>query len=719
MQITHYFVVMCALFVSFQGFSAEDQQCVHIKMLDELKQRALQGDACAQEELAEMLRQELHFSRDGGFEIIQKESIDRMRLWQQLKDNVANYLEPIWMCNLINPFAASRGFRPMPLKHATELKVRAYNSQLPIDYYHAGKEFLEAYEMCALENIDMRLSLKDAESCLIRAVENGYDKAIPLLAAAYFYNDKDEAFVEMAHKAIEHHHYEAYHYLGIYYDISKNYYKSRKYYEKSLETENAHAFADDSRINLAILLQESLGGPKHHQRAQSLLEELASQDHPMALFNKAVSYHKGSGSECDPQKTFSYIKQLQSLVEQNQEGQLTVGWFSFLNIPCYVNLGYCYERGIGTSVNLNSAYALYDQCVANNDPVAKVNKARILWMQSHFEQNNQKEKQAKEIYKNIVRCSENVKRERAGYAAFCLGAMHLEDSSNNDEKESLNQAFLYFKKASDNGDVLSKVQLGIAHWYGFIVPKDQERTKQLFADVMNAPMTCATRIAQAYLYKLGIGGIERNIEKAESYIDTLEDYEDDIALPRSFLLPRFKEEIKHVGNKASEADVSNYLSRPEVQQNLSNRVQVCGSTITSIDAVNRIIELRNSSGKYDTIRLHIAALPEKNLKFPFAKDKRIGSQKGSNHKFTQGVDVIISEFGVNVPFITREDRYLLEGEMISSKQQSKPLQGQFQYTFRKNRMGGAILYHRFFDARASKQEDVSWSASLQKIESKK
>jgi TPR repeat protein len=178
-------------------------------------------------------------------------------------------------------------------------------------------------------------------------------------------------------------------YHGIESDINKQ--KAFELYQKSANLKNQLA-----QFDLALMYEDGEGVDKNYDKTFELSKKLAEEEYSSGINLLGYCYCNGIGTEVDKQKAFElYYKAANlgnnraqcnlALMYKNEHFMKDDGKVFELSKKCSegkhsggINLlGYCYNNGIGTDVDTQKAFELYQEAANLGNKVAQYNLANM------------------------------------------------------------------------------------------------------------------------------------------------------------------------------------------------------------------------------------------------------------------------------------------------------------------------------------------------------
>ncbi|GES98810.1 kinase-like domain-containing protein [Rhizophagus clarus] len=186
------------------------------------------------------------------------------------------------------------------------------------------------------------------------------------------------------------------------------------------------------------------------QKTFELYEKAANLGNNMAQYDLALMYKEGKVVNKNFDKAFELFKKS---AEKNLSG---------INM-----LGYCYENGIGTDINEQEAFELYEEAANLGNNIAQFNLALMY-------------KEGKYVTKNVDKAFELFKKSAEGddlNGIFMLGYCYENGIGTN---VNLRNAFELYEKAANLGNSIAQYNLALMYEKGKYVAKNFDKAFEFF-----------------------------------------------------------------------------------------------------------------------------------------------------------------------------------------------------------------------------------------------
>ncbi|CAB4430208.1 unnamed protein product [Rhizophagus irregularis] len=213
-------------------------------------------------------------------------------------------------------------------------------------------------------------------------------------------------------------------YHGIESNIDKQ--KAFKLYQKAAELKNNLA-----QFDLALMYEDGEGVEKNYDKTFELSKDLTERKFSSGINLLGYCYYNGIGTEVNKQKAFELYNKAANLGNNRAQCNLALMYKNEnflkndnkvfeLSKKCSVGkhsgginlLGYCYDNGIGTDIDTQKAFELYQEAANLGNKVAQHNLANMYEYGEGVEKNTNKaiywyKKSAEQGYQNALNVLNN------------------------------------------------------------------------------------------------------------------------------------------------------------------------------------------------------------------------------------------------------------------------------------------------------------------------
>jgi TPR repeat protein len=213
-------------------------------------------------------------------------------------------------------------------------------------------------------------------------------------------------------------------YHGIESNIDKQ--KAFKLYQKAAELKNNLA-----QFDLALMYEDGEGVEKNYDKTFELSKDLTERKFSSGINLLGYCYYNGIGTEVNKQKAFELYNKAAYLGNNRAQCNLALMYKNEnflkddnkvfeLSKKCSVGkhsgginlLGYCYDNGIGTDIDTQKAFELYQEAANLGNKVAQHNLANMYEYGEGVEKNTNKaiywyKKSAEQGYQNALNVLNN------------------------------------------------------------------------------------------------------------------------------------------------------------------------------------------------------------------------------------------------------------------------------------------------------------------------
>ncbi|GES98825.1 kinase-like domain-containing protein [Rhizophagus clarus] len=274
--------------------------------------------------------------------------------------------------------------------------------------------------------------------------------------------------------------------------VEQNKRKAFKLYQKSAEQGYK-----DSQFELGYCYSEGIGTDINKTKAFELYKIAAKKEHIIAQCILGIIYESGECTKIDLEKAIYWYKK----AAENGHGAFKLYLKSTEQgyLDAQFQLGYCYDKGIGTDVVKIRAFELYKMAAEKEHIVAQINLGSL------FEHGKGTEKNLERAVYWYNKAAENGHE----IAQYNLGRCY--QFGRGVEKDEV-QAFEYYKKSADQEYLNAQYQL--VHCYSKGIGTEVDKIKAFELCKMAAERgDIIAQTGLGILYMNG-KGIEKDLEKA-------------------------------------------------------------------------------------------------------------------------------------------------------------------------------------------------------------
>ncbi len=173
------------------------------------------------------------------------------------------------------------------------------------------------------------------------------------------------------------------------------------------------------------------------------------------------------------------------------------------NLNAKIQLGYCYEKGIGTEINKEKAFELYKEAAENGNLNAKIQLGYCYEQGIGVEVNKEK---AFELYNEMAKKGSLEAKVQVGYCYEKGIGVEV-------DKE---KSFKLYSEANNYGNLNAKIQLGFCYEKGIGVEVNKKKAFEIYSEADKIGYLHA-KIQLGYCYAIGIGTVVNKKKAFELY----------------------------------------------------------------------------------------------------------------------------------------------------------------------------------------------------------
>lgn len=315
-----------------------------------------------------------------------------------------------------------------------------------------------------------------AQNNLAHCYENGIGTDVNVEKALYYYSESSKQGI-----------CEATHALGVIYFsgilVAKDHEKAVGYFKQAAALNHS-----ESIFTLAYCYEFGYGVPKNPDLAWENYIKAADLGELLAIERVAIKYEEGDLVERNIDESMRWYELgvskgslccMNNLAFMLQDGlhgakkdehralQLYIEAAEKGNLPSQNNLGWTYEHGIGTQINIEKAVYWYEKAKENDNDAAWLNMGRCYQYGIGVAMD---ERKAYEHYRKAAELNNTKAKYRLGYCLqYGVGC-----------DINLSEAFSFYMAAADKGNADAQCSVGVFYYQGMVVEENVEIAKEWF-----------------------------------------------------------------------------------------------------------------------------------------------------------------------------------------------------------------------------------------------